>query len=117
MTVLLDAARLTLSSPELIHPGVHWRALAFTPDGRRFAGFHGQSNAVFVFDQTLTNLLATFGPHTGAETLALSPDARWLTTGSSSDRSVRLWDVAGEKLVTNLTAGYQPRSAFSGDGR
>jgi serine/threonine protein kinase/WD40 repeat protein len=116
-TYELDRVRLTLSSQGMIHPGVQWRALAFTADGRRFAGFHGQSNAVFVFDHTLTNRVATFGPHTGAEALAFSPDGRWATTGSRSDRDVRLWDVSAEKLVMSLPAGSQPRSAFSGDGR
>jgi eukaryotic-like serine/threonine-protein kinase len=113
----LDGARLSLSSPELIHPGVHWRAIAITPDGQRFAGYHNRSNAVFVFDQTLTNRLASFGPHTAAESLAISPDGRWLTTGSSGDGAVRIWDVAGEKVILSLPAGSRPRSAFSSDGR
>jgi WD40 repeat protein len=113
----LVGARITLSSREMIHPGAHWRALAFTPDGGYFAGFNGESNAVFVFDQTLTNRLASLGPHPGADTIALSPDGRWLTTGSPRDRAVRLWDVSGEKLIMSLPAGYQARCSFSSDGR
>jgi WD40 repeat protein len=113
----LAAARITLSPPEIIHPGGSWRALAFTPDGRRFAAFSNRSNAVLVFDHTLTNRLASVGPHTAAESLAISPDGRWLTTGSRSDRSVRLWDVAGGKMILSRPAGPLPRGAFSNDGR
>jgi WD40 repeat protein len=116
-TYELDGARFTNSSPEMILPGAEWRTFAFTPDGRRFAAFNSQSNAVFVFDQTLTNRLASFGPHTSAETIVFSPDARWLATSSRSDRAVRLWDVAGEKMITRLPVGYPARSAFSSDGR
>jgi WD40 repeat protein len=116
-TYELDGARFTNSSPEVILPGAEWRTFAFTPDGQRFAAFNSRSNAVFVFDQTLTNRLASFGPHPAAETIAFSPDARWLATSSRSDRAVRLWDVAGEKIVTRLPVGYPARSAFSSDGQ
>jgi len=113
----LDVAHLTLSSLEMLHPSVRWTALAFTPDGRHFAGYHSESNSVFVFDQTLTNCLVSFPAFAGTETLALSPDARWLATGSRSDRTIRVWDVASHKVTTNLAVGYQQRSAFSSDGR
>jgi WD40 repeat protein len=116
-TYELDGARFTNSSPEVILPGAEWRTFAFTPDGQRFAAFNSQSNAIVVFDQTLTNRLASFGPHPAAETIAFSPDARWLATSSRSDRAVRLWDVGGEKIITRLPVGYPARSAFSSDGR
>ncbi len=113
----LVSASLKLPSLGMIHPGPQWNAVAFTPDGQRFAAFNGQSNAVFVFDHTLTNRLASFGPHPEAETLALSPGGRWAATGSSRDSAVRIWDVATETLALSLPAGFQPRSTFSSDGR
>ena len=113
----LASTRLTLSPLGMLHPGTKWNAVAFTPDAQRFAAFNGQSNAVFVFDHTLTNRLSSFGPHPGAETLALSPDGRWAATGSSRDGAIRIWDVSAEKLALSLPAGFQPRSAFSRDGR
>jgi WD40 repeat protein len=113
----LAGARITLTPLGVIHPGTQWRALAFTPDGQRFAGYSSQSNAIFVFDETLTNQLAAFGPHTNTDTLALSPNGRWLTTASRSDRTVRLWDVSAEELIQTLPAGTEARSVFSGDGR
>jgi WD40 repeat protein len=116
-TYRLADLRLTLTPLELIHPGADWRGLAFAPGGRYFAAFNSESNRVFVFDQTLTNRLAALPAPTGADRLALSPDGRWLTVGTSSNYVVRLWDVAGEKLLPSLPGGDPPHSAFSGDGR
>ena len=113
----LVGMRITFTSRGVIHPGTQWRAFALTPDGRRFAAYNSQSNAVFVFDQTLTNQLASFGPHTNADSIALSPDGHWLTTGSRSDRTVGLWDVSEKKLIRSVPVGSQPRGAFSSDSR
>jgi WD40 repeat protein len=111
------STRLSLSPLELIHPGPKWNAIAFTTDGQRFAAYNGQSNAVFVFDQTLTNQLASFGPHPEVETLALSADGNWAATGSSHDHSIQIWNVSSGKIEARISAGFQPRSAFSSDGR
>jgi WD40 repeat protein len=109
--------RLTFGRQEMIHPGTGWRATAITPDGQRFAAFNVQSNAAFVFDHTLTNRLAALGPHPDADALALSPDGRWLTTASRTDRAVRLWEVSEARLHMMMPVGWDARSAFSPDGR
>jgi len=113
----LGGVRLSVSPLEMIHPGAHWRALAITPDGERFAAFHHQSNMVFVFDQTLTNSITSFQTHAGTEALAFSPDGHWLAAGSGAERSVRLLDVTAGKTLHNLKVGQLPRGAFSADGR
>ena len=105
--------RFALDSPESIHLSRRWRALDFTPDGRFLAAFNGQSNAVFVFDQTLTNLVSTFGPHGEAEEIAISPDGGWVATSSFEDRSVRIWDVTRRNLVFSEWQGQRPKAAFS----
>jgi WD40 repeat protein len=107
----------TLSALETIHSGPRWLAFAFNTDGRYFAAFNAESRSVFVFDHTLTNQLASFGNQTNVEALALSPDGRWLTTGSSKDRMVHFWDVQAREPIFSLPTGDQPRSAFSADGR
>lgn len=111
------STQLTPSPVGMLHPGAQWNAVAFTQDARRFAAFNNQSNAVFVFDHTLTNRLASFGPHTDTEALALSPDGRWAATGSSRDGAIRIWNVAAQKLELSLSGGFRPRSTFSSDGR
>lgn len=113
----LADVRLTLSPPELVHAGPEWRSLAVAPGGRHFAAFNSESNRVFIFDQTLTNRTAALAISNSADRLAVSPDGRWLTVGTASNLVVRLWDVAGEKILLNLPGGDPPHSAFSGDGR
>lgn len=109
-------AGFTLSAGEQIHSG-DWRAAAFTPDGKRFAAYNARSNAVYVFDHTLTNMVSSFGRHTRAEALALSPDGRWAATGGRTDRMIRLWDIATTNQINEFPAAMQPRSAFSANGR
>lgn len=103
----------SLGTPENIHVARRWRALDFTADGRFLAGFNGASNAVFVFDQSLTNVVSSFGPHGEAEEIAISPDGRWVATSSYDDRSVKVWDVSGRRLVFLEGQGTRPRAAFS----
>lgn len=109
--------RLKFSPPEVIHPGNGWQVLEFSADARFFAAFNARSNIALVFDHTLTNRLAALGPHPGTGAMSISPDGRWLTTASRNTRSVKLWDVAEEKLILTLPAGLQGRGLFSPDGR
>jgi eukaryotic-like serine/threonine-protein kinase len=113
----LGDVRITLSPPRLIHPGGQWHSFAFTSDGGRFAAFNSQSNTIFVFDETLTNQLAALSSDTSADTLAVSPDGRWLTTGTSSNLVVRLWDVSKGKPILSMPAHDPPGGTFSDDGR
>ena len=109
--------RLRFSPREVTHAEGTWRALAMTPDGRHFAGFEGLSGRAYVFDHTLTNQIASVGPHVAAEFIALSADGRWVATGSRSDLAVRVWDVKTGECVATVPVGLFPRCAFSSDGR
>jgi WD40 repeat protein len=109
--------RIALENQTIVHEGRGWRAFAFSQDGRWFAAANIYSNAAFVFDRTLTNTLATLGPHPETDSIAISPDGRWVTTGSYHDRSILVWDVADETMVRRLPVGRMPRAVFSGDGK
>ena len=113
----LDGARLSLSPVELIHPSAHWRALALTTDGGRMAAFNRESKAVFVFDHTRTNQIASFQPHPGTEALAFSSDGQWLASSSSGERSVKVWNATEGRDVLSVNVGERPRGSFSADGR
>jgi WD40 repeat protein len=114
---LTSTSDLPTGPAEVLHPPRRWRALAFTPDGERLAAFNGMTHQISVFDRSLTNQLSEFGPHLEAEDVAISPDGRWVATGSYEDRSVRVWDVAARELVFTDTTGLRPQATFSGDGQ
>jgi WD40 repeat protein len=108
---------LALETRKNIRAGRGWRAFTFSQNGQWFAAANVHSNAAFVFDRTLTNTLATLGPHHETDSIAISPDGRWVTTGSFHDRSILVWNVAEEKVVQNILVGPMPRAVFSGDGK
>ena len=46
--------------------------------------------------------ISTFREHSGAiNTLQMSPDARWVASGST-DGSLKIWDVTADKLLANF---------------
>ena len=105
------------SEAELVIPGAGWRAFTFSARGEWFAAANVRSNAAYLFDRSLTNRLAEVGPHSGADAVAISPDGRWLATGSSTDRRVKVWAaVSGQELLT-LAVGREPQVTFSADGK
>jgi WD40 repeat protein len=76
-----------------------------------------RSNAVYVYDRTFTNCVKEIGPHIAVDALALSPDRRWVVTGSSQLRDVRVWDLQSGQQVFATPTGRLPRAAFSGNGK
>ncbi len=108
---------IELDPPRMLVSGPRWRAVTFSGNGRRFFAANASSNLVFVFDRTLTNCTAAIGPHRGVDSMAASPDGRWVATGSSSDRSIRVWNVDSGASELSATGGRQPRLRFSPDGR
>jgi len=99
-----------------IVPGRNWVGLAFNRDGSRMALANPAAGRVTLFDASLTNRLTTVGPHPGADSVALSPDARWLATASPLDRRIRIWDTATGKPAVERIAGRRPSGTFSNNG-
>ena len=94
-----------------------WRAISFSPEGDRFVAANIHSNAAYVFDRTLTNLVAALGPHPGVDRLAVAPGARWIATGSTTDRWLRVWNTASGMKEFEQAVGAAPDAAFSADGK
>jgi WD40 repeat protein len=108
---------LEFSSPEIVHPGSGWTALNLSPDGRCFAAYNRRTQMATIFDHTLTNRLSSVGPHADVGDVTVSPDGRWVTTGSHANRNLKLWDATRGDLVRTSNIGVHPRGAFSNDGR
>jgi WD40 repeat protein len=108
---------ISLGNQMLVHPVPGWSSFTYSAAGERFAAANYYSNAVFVFDRTLTNRLFVTGPHPGVQFVSLSPDARWVVTGSEADRQLRIWNATNIQEVLALPGGSRPKAAFSPDGK
>jgi WD40 repeat protein len=51
------------------------------------------------------------------DAVAVSPDGRWVATGSGADRRAKVWDARDGAHVLDTSAGSAPRAAFSADGK
>jgi WD40 repeat protein/predicted Ser/Thr protein kinase len=95
------------------------RALAFSPDGQLLAGTGEDSTHVDVRDAQTLRPTARLKGHTGfVYSAAFSRDGLFLAS-ASSDRTVRVWEVAAERCVAVL-GGHTDEvftAAFHPDGK
>jgi WD40 repeat protein/serine/threonine protein kinase len=118
------------SGSELItlrgHDGVI-SSVAFSPDGRRIiSGSGGWDNTIIGGDNTLkvwdanngSELMTLRGHEGGINSVAFSPDGRWIVSGSG-DKALKVWDVdSGSELMTfEGHRGLVSSVAFSPDGK
>jgi WD40 repeat protein len=86
--------------------------LALTPDGRTVA-FGGTSGAYLWHADRPESLQEL--KHRDPRFVAVSPDGRWVATGSHTDTEVKIWDAGTGSLVREL-ALLGSRVEFSPDG-
>ncbi|GAB4574983.1 MAG: adenylate/guanylate cyclase domain-containing protein [Anaerolineae bacterium] len=106
--------------------------VAFTPDGGRvIAGTRdaqrgAPGSAMILYDAATSAEIMRFGGHSGqVNDIALSPDGRWVLSGSE-DTTVTLWSVNTGEIIRRFTrhqgpvrtVAFGPRglTAFSGSG-
>jgi WD40 repeat protein/serine/threonine protein kinase len=95
-------------------------AMAFSPDGKRFAsGAQFPDNTVRLWDATTGELIAVLAGHQNfVSAVAFSPDGALLGS-ASMDQTVRLWDGTTGKPVATMRGhtGWVNEAAFSPDGK
>jgi WD40 repeat protein len=92
---------------------------AFSPDGRRFAGFSVDLR-VRVWDvETGRNLWSALSSSSVAKSIAFSPDGRQIATGGGGEAGLKIWDSATGRLISALAghSGDVFAVAYSLDGR
>ena len=119
---------------ELPSPLPGWRkkaAVAFSPDSRRLAIGFLLETMLWDVTSDRPQRLATLRPKTGklkrtlndfpsvVESLAFSPNGRWLAVGRYNSGGVRLWDMKGDlKRESAFLDGHTTRTVvFSPDGK
>jgi WD40 repeat protein len=90
--------------------------LAFSPDGKTLASA-AWDGTVRLWEVETGKELGTFNYEDVRMVVAFSPDGKTLAVGGGTFRPLKLWDLATQKVRTQLeTGGYVEDLAFSPDG-
>jgi serine/threonine protein kinase/WD40 repeat protein len=96
-------------------PGTVGTQLACSPDGRVVAS--AQYWGALVWHRDRPGELVRLTPHDDARNVSVSPDGRWVATGSNGC-GAKVWDAATGRLVTDLvTTQLSVLVRFSPDGK
>src|SRR5215470_9356070 len=99
--------------PDLVNQSA-LTAVAFSPDGKQVAAAEYPVGGVKIWDVATGKEVRAFAGQQGPQTLAVSPDGRWLVSAAPG---VTVRDSANGKIVTTLTTDDADALVFSPDGR
>jgi len=99
--------------PDLVNQSA-LTAVAFSPDGKQVAAAEYPVGCVKTWDVATGKEVRAFAGQPGPQTLAVSPDGRWLVSAAPG---VTVRDSANGKIVTTLTTDDADALVFSPDGR
>jgi WD40 repeat protein/Tfp pilus assembly protein PilF len=110
----------TIGPPQILHPRGAWAGLSITPDGRTIAAAMYDDGGL-VLDTEDPRHARWLRPHRDVRYVAVSPDGRWVVTGSHNDTGgMKLWDARTGRLVHDIPGVSKEAQAvhtFSPDGR
>lgn len=100
-------------------PEFYVEQLVITPDGKTLAACNLWHGPIELFDLPELRYAGRLSGHTGRDrALAVSPDGRWLASGSH-DQTIRLWDLAARREIRQFLGHRGPvvALAFSPDSQ
>jgi eukaryotic-like serine/threonine-protein kinase len=86
-----------------------------SPDGKVAFAAHGTGIRVVTLDGSAATYVLK--GHPGAAFISLSPDGKWLASGTWKGQGVEVWDWAATNVVAKLDVRDSADVAFSPDGR
>ncbi len=93
------------------------RQSCLSSNGNRLFVASRDQGEVMVFDLEKNGLLRTVGPHDSVRYLAISPDDRWLATGTWAGDGVKIWNLETNGIPYDLPLERDASVAFSPDGK
>jgi eukaryotic-like serine/threonine-protein kinase len=114
----MDPGRYRLGPPQLLF-GVQCLGFASCVDDRTIAIGNHNEGALVVHRGTSTRVIH-LQPQQDVRSCAVSPDGRWVATGSHTNTDgvgAKVWDAATGRLVKDFRVPGLCRVAFSPDGR
>jgi WD40 repeat protein len=113
---------LRIGPPELIAAGLETpfgSGVSASADGRVFASPQGDKTVLVHRDHP--ERLVSLGPQFDVRFSAVSPDGRWVATGShwedGNSKSLKIWEAANGEKAHELPLESSTTSRFSPDGR
>jgi WD40 repeat protein/tRNA A-37 threonylcarbamoyl transferase component Bud32 len=109
---------LRVGPPESFPLGGSIKNVSVSADGRVLA-VCGRScvQAILLTKQGRLEKRLLEGPHGNAEWVSVSPDGRWVATGTWKGQGVKVWDVRAGKLARDLPVEGNAAVTFSPDGK
>jgi eukaryotic-like serine/threonine-protein kinase len=108
----------TIGPPQLLQWYLTTDGFSRSRDGRLVA-LPIYAGGGLIFDPVDPAGSRRFLPHDDARAITVSPDGRWVVTGSHTSGTLRLWDALTDRFVHDFPSIPRPCSAalFSPDGR
>jgi len=112
---LPDTHVWNIGPPEIMrHHSLHYGS-AISRDGSLFAGIFGTGRAHVL--HLADNREVVLGAHKDARLIDVSPDGRWVATGSWRDAGGKIWDAHTGELVKTLEITGTVTPVFAPGGR
>ena len=112
-----DGDRLRIGLRQSLRDGIYFVHGSLSADGRWVAAANQHASAISIYEVEHPTNRFDLTSHPGVDYVALSPDARWVASGTWGGVGVKVWDVAERKLVCDRPWPGSATVAFSPNNR